>query len=256
LQRRLDKAISDSDRLKNGGAAVALAPAAIFTLLNIAGNLFRSEYDVQGVAITPDDALLAKSVAATGIGQIKVPVVLPSLYRPAALTADNPLVAIISQINELRVQAAQLAREHNQAAEALKKKGKAFAKQSEAEAAVAAQLEAVVKSYDDYLTKIATPSEKGTSELAEAGRQAKMRVDLASGSYLLSLKMNAVGGSSLTKKNFWTFLGSVPFFVSGGATGSYVLFSGKTGEVVAAGAYGAPGGFKSIGKIHRNGAIQ
>ena len=43
------------------------------------------------------------------------------------------------------------------------------------------------------------------------------------------------GGSSVAKKNFWTFLGSMPFKVSGGALASYSLLEGSTGRVLRAG---------------------
>jgi hypothetical protein len=256
IQRKLSQAILDSERLTSGGAAQALAPAAALTLLNTAANLFRSDYAVQGVAVSPDDALLAKSVAAAAIGRVTAPVILPAIYRPAALAPDNPLLILITGIESNRTRANELARQHTATGTNLKRRGKRDAKQVEAHAAVAGQLNAAVKSYDDYVTKISTPSDKGLSELAEAARQMQMRADLAAGSYLLSLKMNAAGGSSYTKKNFWTFLGGVPFHVSGGTTASYALINGREGTVAGAGTYGAAGGFKSIGRIHKRRGVQ
>lgn len=252
IQNKFDKAIADSDRLQRGGAAPVIAPAAIFSIANIVGNLFRSDYAVQGVTITADDTLLAKSVASEALGKISVPIVLPSIYRPSAMTQDNPLIVILAKMNAVRSRVTELAEQHKKSATSLKSKGTKFAKSAEDHNAVAIQLETAAKSYDDYLAKIALPSEKGMSELAEAARTARMRFDLASGSYLLSVKMHAVGGTTYTKKNFFTFLGSVPFFVSGGTTASFALIEGRTGHVVSTAGYGAAGGFESIGKIHRN----
>jgi hypothetical protein len=121
---------------------------------------------------------------------------------------------------------------------------------------VAAELGAAIKGYDDYIAKISAPSEKGVSELAEAARQAWMRADLDSGSYLLTVKMNAAGGSTYTKKNFFTFLGGTPFYVSGGTVASFTFIEGATGQVAKAGAYGVAGGFKSLGAVHRRQGVQ
>ena len=256
LQRRLEKGIAASDRLRSGGAIPAFAPAAIFAIASIVGNLFRSDYTVQGVTLTADDLLLAKAVAGAATPSIKAPIALPSVYRPAALTSDNPLVAAIAFVDQLRAQATQLSATHKANATSMGKKGKAFAARAAAQSAVAADLDAAAKAYDDYLAKVSTPSDKGVSELAEAARQAKVRADLQAGSYMLAVKMNAAGGSTFTRKNFWTFLGGVPFHVSGGTVASYTLVDGKTGNVAGAGSYGVAGGFESVGSLHRRKDVQ
>jgi len=256
LQRRLEKAISASDRLRNRGVEAVIAPAAIFAIANVVGNLFRSDYVVQGVAITPDDLLLAKTVAAAAGSAVKVPILLPSVYRPAALTSDNPLVSALTAIDQLRAQAAGLSVIHRRSAASTGGKGRGPAGRAAVQTAVASELEAAIKAYDEYLAKITTPSEKGVSELAEAARQARIRADLQAGSYLLAVKMNAAGGSSFTTKNFWTFLGGVPFHVSGGAVASFTLIEGGSGAVAGAGSYGVAGGFDSIGAVHRRKDVQ
>jgi hypothetical protein len=57
-----------------------------------------------------------------------------------------------------------------------------------------------------------------------------------------------MGGSAYSEKNFFTFLGTLPYSVSGGALVSYTLFNGATGAVVDSGSYGASAPFM---KIHR-----
>jgi len=256
IQRKIDAGIASSVRLTSGAAVPAIAPAAILTVLSVVGNLFRSDYTVQGIAITPDDLLLAKTVAAAARGRVTVPTLIPSIYRPAALTSDNPIVMALDALGSRRTRAEQLAATHRKTAAALTKMGKPQAGAAKANSDVAAQLDAAVKALEDYLAKLGTPDEKGTNILAEAARQSRMRSDLQAGAHLLTVKMNAAGGSSYTTKNFWTFLGGVPFRVSGGATASYTLIAGDTGEVRAAGAYGVAGGFQTVGAVHRRRGVQ
>ena len=256
LERRLTRAIDASNGLRNGGAVTVMGPAAVFTIANMVGNLFRSDYAVQGVALTADDLLLAKAVVAASALSVKVPVALPSVYRPAALTSDNPLVRTLAGLDQLRAQAVQLGSSYRATAAALGKKGKAFAAKAAEQTEVANELDAAVKALDDYVAKVTTPSDKGVSELAEAARQARMRADLQAGSYMLALKMNAAGGSTVSRKNFWTFLGGVPFQVSGGTVASFTLIEGASGNAVGGGSYGVAGGFQSIGAVHRRKDVQ
>jgi hypothetical protein len=251
INKKLDAAIANSERLTTGGSSQAFAPAALFTIANVAANLFRTDYSFQGIAVTSDDLLLAKLFVAAASGHVNVPIHVPSIYRPAALSVDNPLMAALVKLDETRTQAARLSDKHKKTAGSLAKGGKAQAARAKANSEVAAALDAAIKSYDDYLAKITTPSDKGVSELAEAARQLRIRNDLASGSYLITLKMNTAGGSSYTKKNFWTFLGGAPFYVSGGTVASYTLIDGQSGAVLGSNAVGIAGGYERIGEIHR-----
>ena len=254
-QRKLQRGIAMSEQLKSGGQALAVLSGAL-TALSIAGNLLRSDYSVQGVTVATDDLLLAKAVVNAGQGRIVVPVMIPAVYRPAALTTGNPLLVSIGALDQLREQAATLAAGHKSKAAALTKRGKKVAGVAKVNSDVAAELEAAVKAYDDYLTKIATPSDKGVSELAEAARQARMRSDLANGSRLLTLKMNAAGGTTYSKKNFFATMFGIPFYVSGGTVASFTLIDGQTGTVLGAGDYSSSAGFEQIQKFHSRRARQ
>lgn len=248
MNRKLDVAIANSE-IVNHGTSRAVGPSGIFTLISAAANLLRSDYSFQPITVTPDDLLLVKHFVAEASNRVSAPVFVPTLYRQAALTVRNPLMAAVTQMNILRDQAAKLSNEHNAKAASLGK-GKNGAKAAKSHNDAAAQLDAAIKTYDEYLTKITTPSDKGISELAESARQSQVRKDLASGSYLLTLKMNAAGGLGYTKKNFWTFLGGAPFYVSGGAVASYALIEGHTGAVRGGGSYGVASDFKRIGELH------
>lgn len=248
-QKQLERAIANASTATD---VLAAGFAGVLTALNIAGNLLRTDYAVQGVAVTADDLLLAKAVATAAQGRIAVPTMIPAIYRPTGLTADNPLLQAIGAIDQLRDQATDLATSHRAEAARLAKKGKPFEAQAKEEADKAAKLEAAIKNYQDYLTKVTTPSDKGTSEFAEAARQARIRADLAAGSYILSVKMNATGGTTYTKKNFFASMIGIPFHISGGSVGSFTLIEGSSGAVRGAGTYAQSAGFEQIGKLHRS----
>lgn len=247
-QRQLQRSISES--LRASDQVTAGLPAAL-TALNIVGNLLRSDYAIQGVAITTDDLLLVKAVATAGQSRIAVPIMIPSIYRPTGLTPDNPLLRAIAAIDQLRDQALELAVSHKAEAARLTKKGKAFAAQAKAHSDKGAKLDAAVKQYQDYLAKVTTPSDKGISEFAEAARQARIRADLAAGSTILSVKMNAAGGTTYTKKNFFATMIGIPFYISGGSVGSFTLIDGRSGAILGAGTYGRSAGFEQIRDLHR-----
>lgn len=252
MQLGLEKAIDDSERLTNGSGSVALAPAAILTAASAAASLFRSDYAFQGIAITPDDLLFARTLAAVARERVSAPIMLPTVYQPAALTSDNPLVAAVRGLNQKRNDAARLLQGHRVTAASLSRRGTRFRAQAEAQIAVAEQLDRAIKLLDDYLTRITSPSETGVSVFAEAARQARIRADLQAGAMILSVKVNAAGGSAYTKRNFWTFWGSAPFYVSGGTVASFTLLNGATGEVITAGAMSDAGAFQRIGDLHRD----
>lgn len=54
-------------------------------------------------------------------------------------------------------------------------------------------------------------------------RQAKLRQMLDGGAYLVATDIQKMGGTSYDKKNFFTFLGGMPYFVSGSAAASYTV---------------------------------
>jgi hypothetical protein len=239
-------------------AAVVPALPAISAAISAAASIFKSDFAVDGVDVAPDDLLLAKLVAAQSNARLGWTAVIPALYRPVALVPDSPVVQRRLSLDKQKAAADERVKHHR--ARAIKLTPAAGdkspgAKESGALAAkhvaAAETLEAAIKAYDALFTKLATPTDKGVTELSEAARQSVMQADLARGAYLLVLKMNAAGGSHTTKKNFITFFGGIPFQVSGGSVVSYALLDGRDARVVGAGSVAAAGGHQSLGKIHR-----
>ena len=265
--------------------------AAVGTLLNVAGNLFRSDYKLSGIDITPDDTLLIAAVVAAAreptaaraiakdpasakqptaenvVANDAAPacrIIVPGIYLAKSVDANNPAIKTLSALADLRENAnRQLSQDTSQVSDAQTKAAAlkdAAAEQMKNEAARYTQriadLTAAIKRFDDFQTKLGTTDDKGIVPMAVIARQAKL-AGMAHTGLLLSVKANFAGGSQYAKKNFWTFLGSMPFSVSGGAVASFALVDGSDGSVLASGVLGQSEPFTKIHKateryIHGN----
>jgi hypothetical protein len=244
-----------------GGAApgtLTVETTGFTTALALAGNLLRSDYKVSAVTLTPDNLVLAKEVIrAARCKKMPRHLILPGLYSLPLSVADNTAIATIEDLDKLRATAlGRQVRFANEAkrleddakAEKDKKKGATMLAEAAANGAVVDSLKAAIKRYDDFVAKLGAADDKGAIPFATIARQAYMASKLEAGAYLLALKSNFLGGSAYTKKNFFTFFGSMPFSVSGGAISSFSLIEGKTGDVVDSGifAHAAP-----FAKVHK-----
>ena len=248
--------------------AVLPALGAALTGIDIIGNLFRSDYKIAGVAISPDDLLLVKAVVSGAKAEkIHHQFFAPELFEERVELAGNcdsqtnleaalngmtedgnnaiqtkgacaPAIVTFNELNELRDSAAKT----SQSLKATKKK---------TSIARAAAIDAIVKRYDDYIAKISTVDDKGSAPFAAIARQSSIAEKLQKGAYVLILKANFAGGSVYSVQNFWTFFGTMPFYVSGGTLVSYSLFSGENGELIDAGAFELAEPFAKIHKVNQ-----
>jgi hypothetical protein len=198
-----------------------LSTTSAATAMDVLGNLFRADYKVAPLEVSLDDQLLVRAIIGKAHAQwdIRVPA-----YAPSTLEAPNPAVVRLNQVLQNRSTAARLL------AEAKADAGKS--KKLDYTDRIAA-LEGFIKSADAFSSEMRTPV-SGVVPFLLIARQAQQQ-DLLEGGYLLSVKINAAGGSSVAKKNFWTFLGTMPFKVSGGAVASYAVFDGSSGKVLGGG---------------------
>jgi hypothetical protein len=215
---------SPPDSLLGGSAAGAM------TALSVVGNLLRSDYSAQLIELTKDDLLLTKAVGlALRNARPDAWVLVPSLYTETTLTEANPAVVRLAQLQQLRARLEPKA-----------------SRNSKGEAGLAA------KAFDDWFQKMSTSDDKGSTPLALVARQARVAELLRGGGYLLLLKVNESGGSTYTQKNFWTFLGTMPFSVSGGTVVSYTLFRGSDGALVDSHVVPISSGFARVHQVHRD----
>ncbi|WP_380784812.1 hypothetical protein [Sphingomonas sp. R86521] len=225
--------------------------------IDLVGKLFRSEYTVADIAIKEDDQLLEKEcVRALLARNVSLPIYAPDLHTVVDL-ANNPFVEKLMTLDRLVRQAedrarAQTTRQSAFAAGAKLAKGEAAAVLASAAGvhdASAKSLAAALQGYSGLLSTASAGEADKPNLMTTAIRQAKTADLLRSGSMLLVVKMDAAGGTTYTKKNFFTAFGAMPFFASGGVVASYALVDGSTGRILDASSVPVSGGFKRVSEI-------
>jgi hypothetical protein len=230
LDLEFDKAMATSRVAKpkkpkggRGASTVGASTSGAAVALDVIGNLFRADYKVAALDFTLDDQLLVRAIIhrAHGTWDIRVPT-----YAPSELGTTNPAV---EQLNEV------LADRRTAAGKLIEAKAEAEKFKDYDYAARIAALEAYVKSAEGFIAEMRT-AVAGVVPFLVIAKQAQLR-SLLDGGHLLMVKVHVAGGSSVAKKNFWTFLGAMPFKVSGGALVSYSVFDGSSGRVVGGGLF-------------------
>lgn len=185
------------------GGSIAAAGAIVNTI----ANLFRADYTIYGIAVTSDQTLLTKGVALAFL-RYRLPnrVYMPDLSPVSALEEDNPAVRRLAVLDALRAKAAE-------------------------STAARTRLDAAIKAYDDAVAALTTATDGKPPLLTSIIRQASTARLIREGGLLVVTNVHIMGGTSYTKKNFFTFLGGMPYFVSGGALASYVVQDSLAGPV-------------------------
>jgi hypothetical protein len=220
---RIPKPKKTREGTTGGAASLGIATSSAAVALDVIGNLFRADYKVAPLEFTLDDQLLVRAIIhqAHDDWEIRVPA-----YSPPALGMTNPAVEQFNRVLDDRTAARLLLAEAK--AEAGKNKNFDYTDRI-------AALEGYVKSAEGFIAEMRT-AVAGVVPFLQIAKQAEL-LTLLDGGFLLTVKVHAAGGSSVAKKNFWTFLGAMPFKVSGGALVSYSVFDGKTGQVVGGGVF-------------------
>jgi len=202
----------------------ALGIAGAATILSVAGNLFRSDYKVEGMDLAAtNDSLFAKAIIERGLEQR----VQYSLHLGIMMLRP---VGSVSK-NEARMLMDNAALKRSSLAAEVEK-----LRPDKNRAAVVAKMDSALKRFDDFATKLATPDASGQVSFVAITRQADINKRLRDkGSMMLFVKADYSGGSTYTQKNFFTFFGGVPFYISGGALTSFTLLDGSSGDILEAG---------------------
>ena len=256
---KMDGPQTEANRLL-GAKREFVTPAMIGAGLDAANKLlgfFRTDYSIQGVAVTADDLLLIDALAGA-LSEEKVNVSLPALYNAPALLGDSP---IVSQLSSLATERMALQQKVDLAAKGVDALTTAAGKETDAGKKkqmvdAAANLKTAsdqgkvgVALYDGFITKLTTPDDKAKVPLAAIIQQEAVRSALKGGANLMTAKISSAGGTYYTRKNLWSFFGAMPFFTMGGVVVDYSLFNGKTGVVLSAGAVPVDGGFFKVGEL-------
>lgn len=210
-----------------GGSAAAVGAAA-----NILANLIRADYSVYGILLNADQSLLTKRVALAymnGAAAAAHPVYLPDLAPFNLRDERNPAARRLLVMERIRSEASRKA---------------------QADPAMKVSLEEAIKAYDELRTGLTTPTDEKPPLITAIFRQAAVAGLLDQGGYLVVTNIHMLGGTSYTKKNFFTFIGGMPYFVSGGGITSYLVQDGLSGPVLDTVTYPVTSGFHRVNGIH------
>lgn len=257
LLKDLPKTAAPKGPTRGGGFGIETAATALSTL----ANLFKTDYTVAYHSLTPDNLLLIKETVAGFMGRRpNAWVHAPELFPLAPSEGDNPLEAklavmdkILGRVVEETGEQARLNGLLSTAATPLK--GELLARVNAAADMHKAHrdtLIATAKTYTDFLSTSAQGTDAKQPPLAIGLRQARAAQMLKTGGVLVLMKMNLMGATSYTKKNFWTNFGGMPFYASGGVIASYAVMEGRTGRILDAASVPVASGFQSVPAVHRS----
>lgn len=210
-----------------GGGIPAVA-AAVDTF----ARLFRADYKIYGITVTEDEKLLSRSVALRFLAatpRLPNPVLLPELFPPSPADADNSAVRRLAMLDELRELAVERIAKGPQP-----------------------RLTDAVSAYDKALAGLTASDGAQAPLIGLVLRQAKLRQLMDGGAYLVVTDIQRMGGTSYDKKNFFTFLGGMPYFVSGSAAASYAVQDTATEAVLDALNLQVSGGYHRVNALPKS----
>lgn len=213
------------------------------------GSYFLSNYEIGGVGLTPDNDQLVSALSGA-LTDRHAKVVLPGRRIPMPLDAADLLGPLLAKRDEADHAIARLA----QKAQSLRNDLAAASNDDAAKQRITAdltrcdqataELKAALTKVGEFIATLGVADSKGQI-LATKIAQEKIVVDKLAASVLaLIVDVRAMAGGYYTKKNLWTFLGRMPFYVMGGAVVTYQLVD-QDGVVQASGLVPVHGGYKS-----------
>jgi hypothetical protein len=229
-------------------AVVTAATGAALDIASKLGSYFQSDYTVGPTAIAGVDADL---VAVTLAG------LLPGAWYPARWPPPVPdhlaevlLKDLINRRNVTRAERKGVEAAWKAAAEAAAREGDTARKaQFERVAARFAEVvevyDAADKAFDALLDSLTTLDASGFPRIARVAEQKAISDRLAGGDVAVLVQLSGGAGTTFTKKNLWTFLWGMPFFVSGGAIVSFLAVD-CSGDVKAGGQIPLHSGFLRV----------
>jgi len=260
LQNALDEAKVNLGPIPE---TVLPSPALIGLGLDAANKIlgfFRTDYAIQGVAVSPDQLLLVNALAGA-LTKKNIGVRIPALFNGRALHDESPILANLQTLNEKRsrLQEKINAAGSQMAAWAAAAENGTNLEKKKAMSDTLARLKVVndqgkvsLALHDALLSKLTTLDDKARLPLAAIIQQEAVRSELKAGAYLMTARISTAGGTYYTRKNLWSFFGTMPFFTMGGVVLDYCLFNGSTGIVVKAGAVPLSGGFFKVKNLPRD----
>lgn len=215
------------------------------------GSFFQSEFKVAPAAAAgADDDLLALSLAGR-LPQASYPARWPAGAETDAADAIEELLGDLLTAEaharaRLLVARAQSREAEAAAAESTEKDARAALEREAARhAAIADRAAAAIAQHDALIEALAAADASGSPLIARVIEQKTVARRLRGGALALMVQVTGAAGSTYTARNLWTFLGSMPFHVSGGAVARYVAMEAN-GIIRAAGQVPVHGGHHAV----------
>ncbi len=236
---------------------------AVSAGVDLVQKLLATDYTIAGIDIPTDDLLMEKElIRAIEARNLGWPIYAPDLH-PIVDLSNNPIILKLAIIDKLAVAAAARARSQADTAKKFQTasttanlapdKVAEFSAAFQAHQNAADGLTGAITAYNALLTSAMGSDPTKPNFMTTAIREAQVASIVRSGGWMLIAKMDAMGASTYTKKNFFTAFGAMPFYVSGGVLVSYTLVDGKTGQIIDAFSQPVAGGFRTVSDVHRRG---
>lgn len=205
------------------------------------GSYFMSNYEIGGIGLTPDVEQLIAAVANRLLAK-SIKLVLPDRRVPE----PSDFSEIVEQIATKVTAADASASDFSGKSQAAKPKSSDAAKIYDE---AAAMLRKAITKAEEFISAIGVADTKGVTLLTKIAHEKAICDELKKqDSLALALDVRAMSGGYYTKKNLWTFLGSMPFYAMGGAVVTYSLFD-RDGLLNGAGLVPCHGGYAAVNEI-------
>jgi hypothetical protein len=218
------------------------------------GSYFMSNYEIGGVALTPDNDQLISAVAGA-LTNAKA-VVLPGRRIPTEDEIVKLLADVPKAIADANHTSAELAQEAQSLRNDLAAAGKDEARKKPIAEALArcdqaiAGLKAALTKAGEVITALGVADAKGQILATRIAQEKAVIEKLASGLALI-VDVRAMAGGYYTVRNLWTFLlCRIPFYAMGGAVVTYQLVD-QSGAVQASGLVPVHGGYQSVNEVEK-----
>ena len=237
----------DSD---DGFESLSTVVAVSLHAISSIASLVHSDYKINNIEINSDNWMLQNALANQLSMQSRYEVILPEIFLPESPDNANliseKLVKVYEWQNELFVIKEKIIKFIENTSD---DEGNSDTTQKEAQRILNAT-ESLEKAISDWLIAQHTADESEIVPYIKMIHLNKLRNILSKPETgMLIYRLHNVSGSTYTKKNLWTAFGGMPFFVMGGATGSYILLKGDSGELVHSALVPFHGGYKKVSQI-------
>jgi hypothetical protein len=275
IARVLDEARKEADRLADEGQrlvdrgkpAVAAQTEAIPALTTAGvvidavaklGSYFMSNYDIGGIALTSDteqivgataNRLLRSEVGATAVVLPGRRVPRPEEFKDTIASLAARVIEADSKLNDYSAEARRVKDLSDGETDNLKKQS--LLKASTFYDQATAILRKAITKAEELIAGLAVADAKGVLLVTKIAQEKAICDELNKhNSLALVLDVRATIGGYYTKKNLWTFLGSMPFYAMGGVVVTYYLMD-QDGVLKGAGLVPIHSGYAPVSTVQK-----